>query len=107
MTSQPGSRLHFVLAGGANGALWVAAGAAAVVLLLLLARYELRLVSRRAGLTLLGTRLLAVLVLVAALFEPTQSGVITKRSGGAWFSASISPRAWPRPTRSRRRPTRA
>ena len=71
MTSQPGSGLHLVLAGGANGALWVAAGAAAVVLLLVLSRYELRLVSRRAGLTLLGTRLVAMLVLVAALFEPS------------------------------------
>ena len=40
------------------------------MLLLVLSRYELRLVSRRAGLTLLGTRLLAMLVLVAALFEP-------------------------------------
>ncbi len=70
MTFQAGSRLHLVLAGGGHAILWIAVGAVALVLLLILSRYELRLVSRRAGLTLLGTRLLAMLVLLAALFEP-------------------------------------
>ena len=70
MTFQPGSRFHLVLAGGGHAVLWIAIGAVALVLLLVLSRYELRLVSRRAGLTLLGTRLLAVFVLLAALFEP-------------------------------------
>ena len=41
-----------------------------MLLALALYREERRLVSRRAGLGLLGLRLLAVLVLVAALFEP-------------------------------------
>jgi hypothetical protein len=70
MTFQPGSRLHLVLAGGAQAIFWIVAGTAAVALLLVLSRYEMRLVSRRAALTLLTTRLLAMLVLVAALFEP-------------------------------------
>ena len=70
MTFQPGSRLHLVLAGGGHAVLWIVAGAIAVALLLVLSRYELRLVSRRAAMTLLTTRLLAMLVLVAALFEP-------------------------------------
>jgi hypothetical protein len=70
MTNQPGSRLHLVLAGSRHALLWVAVGAVALGLLILLFRYELRLVSRRAGLTLLGTRLTAMLVLLAALFEP-------------------------------------
>ena len=42
----------------------------ALLLALALSREERRLVSRRAGLGLLGLRLLAVLVLMAALFEP-------------------------------------
>ncbi len=70
MTFQPGSRLHLVLAGSGHALLWIAAGAVALALLLVLSRYELRLVSRRAAMTLLGTRLAAMLVLVAALFEP-------------------------------------
>jgi hypothetical protein len=70
MTNQPGSRLHLVLAGSGHGLLWAAVGAVALALLILLFRYERRLVSRRAGLTLLGTRLTAMLVLIAALFEP-------------------------------------
>ena len=63
-----GARL--VLAGGGRGWLWVAAGGVALLLALALSREERRLVSRRAGLGLLGLRLLAVLVLMAALFEP-------------------------------------
>ena len=63
-----GARL--VLAGGGRGWLWVAAGGIALLLALALSREERRLVSRRAGLGLLGLRLLAVLVLMAALFEP-------------------------------------
>jgi hypothetical protein len=70
MTLSPGSRLHLVLAGGAQAVLWIAVGVVVLVLLLVLSRYELRVVSRRAGLTLLGTRLMAMLLLVAALFEP-------------------------------------
>ena len=63
-----GARL--VLADGGWGWLWVAAGGIALLLALALSREERRLVSRRAGLGLLGLRLLAVLVLMAALFEP-------------------------------------
>jgi hypothetical protein len=63
-------RLHLVLAGAGESLLWIAVGTVALLLLLLLSRYELHLVSRRAGLTLLGTRVAALLVLVAALFEP-------------------------------------
>lgn len=70
MTFQPASRLHLVLAGGGHAILWLAVGAVALVLLVVLSHYERRLVSRRAALTLLGTRLAAMLVLVAALFEP-------------------------------------
>ncbi len=65
----PGGR-RLVLAGGQLGGFWLAAGAAAVVLLLVLYREERRLVSRRAGLGLLGLRVLAAVALVAALFEP-------------------------------------
>ncbi len=53
-----------------SGALWIAVGAVALLLLLVLTRYELRLVSRRAGFLLLATRLVALLILVTALFEP-------------------------------------
>jgi hypothetical protein len=70
MTFQPGSHLHLVLAGGGHAIFWIAVGAVAMALLLVLSRYELRLVSRRAGLTLLGLRIAAMLVLVTALFEP-------------------------------------
>ena len=59
-----------MLAGGGGAAIWIAVGAVALLLLLALYRYELRLVSHRVGLVLLGTRLLAALVLVSALFEP-------------------------------------
>ena len=82
MTFQPGTRLHLVLAGSGHAALWLTAGAVALALLLLLARYELRLVSRRAGVTLLTTRLLAMLVLVAALFEPSAERRYTEKIRG-------------------------
>jgi len=59
-----------VLAGGGRAAIWIAVGAVALLLLLALYRYELRLVSRWVGLALLGTRLLAAMVLVATLLEP-------------------------------------
>ena len=62
-----------LLAGSGRGWLWVVAGLAALVLLLLLYREERRLVSRGAGLGLLGLRLLAASVLVLALFEPIAS----------------------------------
>lgn len=61
---------RLLLAGSRLGGFWVAAGVVAVVLLLLLYRDERRLVSRRAGLGLLGLRLAAAAVLVLALFEP-------------------------------------
>ncbi len=70
MSFDLGAGRHLVLAGGGGAAIWIAVGAVALLLLLALYRYELRLVSRRVGLALLGTRLLAALVLVAALFEP-------------------------------------
>ena len=70
MAIPPLSRLHLVLAGSGRGAWWITVGAVAIFLLLVLMRYELRLVSRRAGFLLLATRLVAMLILVAALFEP-------------------------------------
>jgi hypothetical protein len=63
-----GGRL--LLAGSRLGWFWVAAGVLALVLLVWLYREERRLVSRRAGLGLLGLRLAAAAVLVLALFEP-------------------------------------
>src|SRR5262245_51281644 len=64
-----GSR-RLLLAGASLGWLWIAAGAVALVLLVVRYREERRLVSRRAGLGLLGLRLAAAAVLVLALFEP-------------------------------------
>ncbi|MDE2507474.1 MAG: hypothetical protein KGM43_09700, partial [Planctomycetota bacterium] len=70
MTFDLGSGRHLVLAGGGRAALWLGLGAVALALLVVLYRYELKLVSRRVGRTLLGLRLLVALALVAALFEP-------------------------------------
>src|SRR4051795_12747585 len=61
---------RLLLAGSRLGWFWIAAGVAALVLLLWLYREERRLVSRRAGLGLLGLRLAAAAVLVLTLFEP-------------------------------------
>ena len=61
---------RLLLAGSRLGGFWVAAGVLALVLLVVLYREERRLVSRRAGLGLLGLRLAAAAVLVLALFEP-------------------------------------
>ena len=68
----PGGR-RLVLAGGAFGWAWLASGAVAALLIWVLYREERKLVSRRAGLTLLGLRGLAALALVAMLFEPIAS----------------------------------
>jgi hypothetical protein len=70
MSFDLGAGRHLVLAGGGRAAIWIAVGSVALLLLFALYRYELRLVSRRVGLALLGTRLLAALVLVSALLEP-------------------------------------
>ncbi len=70
MTFDLGAGRHLVLAGGGRAALWLGLGAVALALLVVLYRYELKLVSRRVGRTLLGLRLLVALALVAALFEP-------------------------------------
>jgi hypothetical protein len=61
---------RLLLAGSGQGWLWLLVGLAALVLLLVLYREERRLVSRRAGLSLLTLRVLAASVLVLALFEP-------------------------------------
>src|SRR5258708_38091554 len=61
---------RLLLAGSRQGGFWIAAGVVALVLLLWLYREERGLVSRRAGLGLLGLRLAAALGLVSALFEP-------------------------------------
>jgi hypothetical protein len=61
---------RLLLAGSRLGWLWIAAFALAVVLLLVLYREERRLVTRRAGMLLLGLRLAAALALAFALFEP-------------------------------------
>jgi hypothetical protein len=59
-----------LLAGEGRAWTWLGVGAIAVVMLLVLYRAERKLVSRRAGLTLLALRLIAAGVLVLALFEP-------------------------------------
>ena len=64
---------RLLLAGSGQGWLWLLAGLAALALLLMLYREERRLVSRGAGLALLGLRLVAAAVLVLALFEPIAS----------------------------------
>ncbi len=61
---------RLLLAGGGQAWAWLAAGGVALALLLWLYREERRLVSRGAGLGLLGLRVAAALVLVGALFEP-------------------------------------
>jgi len=61
---------RLLLAGSGQSWTWLLAGAAALALLLVLYREERRLVSRGAGLGLLGLRVLAAAVLVLALFEP-------------------------------------
>ncbi len=66
---------RLLLAGSRLGWFWIAAGLAALVLLWVLYRAERRLVSRRAGLFLLGLRLLAASALVGALFEPIAARV--------------------------------
>ena len=63
-----GRRLLF--AGSRLGWIWLVALLIAVVLLVVLYREERRLVSRRAGLFLIGLRLSAAAALVLALFEP-------------------------------------
>jgi hypothetical protein len=63
-----GGRL--LLAGSRLGGVWIGAGLVALVLLMVLYRAERRLVSRGAGIGLLGLRLAAAVVLVLALFEP-------------------------------------
>jgi hypothetical protein len=65
-----GGGRRLILAGAGSGWLWLASGVAAVALVLVLYRYERRLISRRAGLALLGLRLAAAVALVVALFEP-------------------------------------
>src|SRR4051812_49990300 len=61
---------RLLLAGAGPGWFWVAAGAVALALLVWLYREQRRLVSRRAGIGLLGMRLAAAGALVLALFEP-------------------------------------
>ena len=61
---------RLILAGLSRWGLWLAAGSVAIGLIAVLYRYERRVVSRKAGLSLLALRVLAVLILVAALFEP-------------------------------------
>lgn len=65
-----GGGRRLVLTGSAWGWLWLALGAVVIALLVVLYRAERQLISRRAGLRLLGLRLVAALALVAALFEP-------------------------------------
>lgn len=58
------------LAGGQNTWLWCALASLAVILVIVLFRRERRLVPPRVGWLLLSLRVLAILVLVASLFEP-------------------------------------
>lgn len=69
---------RLLLAGGGPAWAWLIAGALAATLLVLLYRTERRLVSRRAGLALLGFRLAAAAVLVAFLFEPIAERTVTE-----------------------------
>ena len=64
---------RLILAGVSRWGIWLAAGFVALGLILALYRYERRIVSKRAGLTLLALRVCAALALVAALFEPIAS----------------------------------
>ncbi len=64
---------RLILAGISRWGYWLAAGIAALLLILMLYRYERKLVSKRAGLTLLTLRVLAALALITALFEPIAS----------------------------------
>jgi hypothetical protein len=66
---------RLLLAGSQLGWFWVAAGLLTLILLWTLYRAERRLVSRRAGLFLLGLRVLAALAMVTAFFEPIAARV--------------------------------
>jgi hypothetical protein len=59
-----------MLAGSRLGWFWIGCGLLALVLLIVLYRQERQLISRRAGVFLLGLRLAAAAALVLALFEP-------------------------------------
>lgn len=75
MTISLGAGRRLVLAGLEQGWLWATLGVLVLGLVVVLYRYERRLVTRRAGLTLLGLRVLAALALIAALFEPVAERV--------------------------------
>ncbi len=73
---------RLLLAGAGLGWFWAVAGAVALALLVALYREERRLVPRRAGLGLLGLRLAAAGVLVAALFEPIAARTVRETVKG-------------------------
>ncbi len=65
-----GAGHRLVFDGAGRGPLWLMLGLVVLVLLVVLYRTERRIVSRRAGLALLGLRLAVAMALVASLFEP-------------------------------------
>ncbi len=73
---------RLLLAGSRLGWFWIAAGALALVLLVILYREERRLISRHAGLLLLGLRLAAAISLVLALFEPIAARTVRETLRG-------------------------
>ncbi len=73
---------RLLLAGYRRGGIWIAAGAVALILLWILYRTERRLVSRRAGLSLLALRLAAAAALILALFEPIAARVFSETLRG-------------------------
>ncbi len=73
---------RLLLAGARLGWFWIAVGALALVLLVVLYREERRLISRRAGLLLLGLRLAAAIALVLALFEPIAARTVRETLRG-------------------------
>ena len=73
---------RLLLAGYRRGGIWLAAGVVALILLWILYRTERRLVSRRAGLGLLGLRFAAAAALVLALFEPIAARVFRETLRG-------------------------
>ena len=73
---------RLLLAGSRLGWFWILAVAAAVILLVVLYREERRLVTRRAGLFLLGLRLIAAAALAFALFDPIAARTLVETQRG-------------------------
>ncbi len=101
-----GGGRRLVLAGVAQGWLWLLAGLMALGLLLILYRYERRLVSRRLGLALLLLRTLAARRFWPFCSSRWPSAPGTSGCAGGSCSAWTCPRAWPRSIPAARPPRR-